>query len=229
MNLNKNKPVCVIPARKGSKRIKNKNIINFYGKPLISYSIKTAIKSSVFSRVVVSTDCKIIKKIAEKYGAEVPFYRSKKLSNNLVGIREVLRDSINKLKSNNIDYHCILYATCPMIDYKDIKNAWNILKRKSANGLVTISKYNNHPLRSLKLKNEYVQSKWIENKQKNSQDLETLYHDTGSFAFYKTKYILENKLNEKKIIGYELPKYKSVDLDNLDDLYLLKKIFKPKE
>ena len=54
--------ICIIPARKGSKRIKNKNIINFLGKPLISYSIKTAFSSKIFDNVIVSTDCKNIRK-----------------------------------------------------------------------------------------------------------------------------------------------------------------------
>ena len=70
--------ICVIPARSGSKRLKNKNIKSFNGKPIISYAIKIAKSSKLFSRIIVSTDCKKIKSIAEKYGAEVPFLRSKK-------------------------------------------------------------------------------------------------------------------------------------------------------
>ena len=73
------KPICIIAARNGSKRIKNKNIINFFGKPLISYSIQTALKSKLFEKVVVSTDSLKIAKIAEKYGAEAPFLRKKKI------------------------------------------------------------------------------------------------------------------------------------------------------
>ena len=75
----KKKCICIIPARKGSKRIKNKNIINFFGKPLIYYSIKAALKSKIFSKIIVSTDCKKIANISKKYGAEVPFLRNKKL------------------------------------------------------------------------------------------------------------------------------------------------------
>ena len=69
--------LCIIPARKGSKRIKNKNIVNFFGKPLIYYSIKNALNSKLFNDVIVSTDCVNIKKISEKYGASVPFLRPK--------------------------------------------------------------------------------------------------------------------------------------------------------
>ena len=73
-----NKPICIIAARAGSKRIKNKNVVNFFGKPLISYPIRVAIKSRLFEKVVVSTDSLKIAKIAKKYGAEVPFLRKKK-------------------------------------------------------------------------------------------------------------------------------------------------------
>ena len=84
--------ICVIPARSNSKRIKNKNIINFFGKPLIYYSIKAAKKSNLFKRIIVSTDSEKIANIAVKFGAEVPFLRSKKLSNDFVTTTDVIRD-----------------------------------------------------------------------------------------------------------------------------------------
>ena len=93
----KNKPICIIAAREGSKRIKNKNIINFFGKPLISYPIRVAIQSKLFEKVVVSTDSPKIAKIAKKYGAETPFLRKKKLSDDKTGLKEVIKDTIKNL------------------------------------------------------------------------------------------------------------------------------------
>ena len=81
------KNICIIPARKNSKRIKNKNIKNFCGKPLIYHSINLA-KSKLFDKIIVSTDSIKIKKIATKYGADVPFLRSKSLSNDFVGTKK---------------------------------------------------------------------------------------------------------------------------------------------
>ena len=95
--------ICIIPARGNSKRIRNKNIINFYGKPIIYYSILLAKKSKLFSRIVVSTDDNKIAKIAKKYGAEVPFIRSKKLSNDYVNSTDVVIDTIKKIFSEKID------------------------------------------------------------------------------------------------------------------------------
>ena len=91
------KPICIIPARKGSKRIKNKNIKLFAGKPLISYVIQIAKKSKLFSRLIVSTDSKKISNIAKINGAEVPFIRDKKLSNDYTPSIKVLLDCIEKI------------------------------------------------------------------------------------------------------------------------------------
>ena len=74
--------IAIIPARQGSKRIKGKNIKNFFGKPIISYVIKEVIKSKIFDYIIVSTDSHKIKKISEKYGAKVFFKRPKKISND---------------------------------------------------------------------------------------------------------------------------------------------------
>ena len=93
------KIICIIPARKGSKRIKNKNIINFFGKPLISYSIENALKSNIFEKVIVSTDSKKISNISKKYGADVPFLRPKSLSGNNIIVKDVLIHCLNNLKN----------------------------------------------------------------------------------------------------------------------------------
>jgi pseudaminic acid cytidylyltransferase len=223
------KPICIIPARGGSKRIKNKNIINFFGKPLIYYSIKAAKKSKIFSRIIVSTDSKKIMNIAIKYGAEVPFLRSKELSDDKTSSKDVLIDTINKINSKNVDYHCLMYPTAPLIKSEDIKSAFKKLLNKKADGLMTISKYMNHPLRSLILKNDYLKFKWKKYKKKNSQDLEELYHDCGNFYFFKTKKILMKKIfYPKKMIPYFLKLHHSVDIDNYDDLNLAKILFRNK-
>ena len=223
----KNSIICIIPARGGSKRIKNKNIINFYGKPLIYYSIKAAKKSNIFSRIIVSTDSKKIMKISRKFGAEVPFLRNKKLSDDKTSTMDVLIDTIKKINSTNINFHCLLYPTAPLIDYKDISSAFKKLQRENADALMTISKYLNHPLRSLIIKDRYLKFKWEKYQKANSQDLEELFHDCGNFYFFKTNKILNwKKFFPKKMIPYKLKIYNSVDIDNYDDLKLAKKLFK---
>ena len=123
--------ICLIPAREGSKRIKNKNIKKFFGKPIIYWSIKAAKKSKCFSRIIVSTDSKKISKIAKKYGAEVPFLRPKNLSGDYVQLKPVLQHAIKKLGgTKTINNVCCVIAHAPLIDPVDLRNGLKILIRK---------------------------------------------------------------------------------------------------
>ena len=131
--------LCIIPARSGSKRIKNKNIKNFFGKPLIYYSINLALKSKIFDQVIVSTDCKKIAKIAKRYGASVPFLRSKKNSDNKTPINKVLLEVIQKLQMKNKFTFCI-YPTAPMLGLDDLKKGYKKISNKF-DQIVAISKY----------------------------------------------------------------------------------------
>ena len=220
------KPICIIPARGGSKRIKNKNIINFLGKPLIYYSIKAARDAKIFSRIIVTTDSLKIKKIALKYGAEVPFIRENRLSNNLASAKDAFVDAILKINSQNIKFHCLLYPTAPLIKSSDLIKAYRKIKEEKSDGLMTIAKCLNHPLRSLVIKGKNLQFKWKRYQKKNSQDLPEFFFDCGNFYFFKTEKIIKSKsFYPKKIIPYVLKIYNAVDIDNYDDLELAKKLY----
>jgi CMP-N-acetylneuraminic acid synthetase len=122
--------ICIIPARGGSKRIKNKNIIDFFGKPLISYSINVAIQSKLFDKIIVSTDSPKISNISKKYGAEVPFLRSKKLSNDFTGTNDVLIDTVKRIAAYDAKYVFCIYPTAPLITVDDLKKAFYRIKKK---------------------------------------------------------------------------------------------------
>ena len=105
-----NNNLCIILARGGSKGLKNKNIKNFFGKPLIHYTIKPIIESGMFNKVIVSTDSEKIKRASLKSGAEVPFLRPAKLSNDNASYKDALRHSLDWVKSNYGVYENVLYA-----------------------------------------------------------------------------------------------------------------------
>jgi len=221
--------ICIIPARKNSKRIKNKNIIKFHGKPLISYAIRNAINSKIFSKVIVSTDSQKIANISKKYGAEVPFLRSKNLSNDETTVTKVLKEILPKFKDlKKNKYFCCLYPTSPLIKPKDLISAFNKIKKINADALMSITKFNNHPFRSLIIKKNNLRFLWKKNEKKQSQDLPELYHDAGAFYFYKINKFLKGTklLLPKKTLPYYLEKKNSVDIDDLEDLKLAEKLFK---
>ena len=173
--------ICIIPARSGSKRIKNKNIIKINGTPIIAQTIKIARQSKLFKRIIVSTDAPKIAKIAVKYGAEVPFLRSKDLSNDYAPITKVIIDTIHKIKSFKEKFHFCIYPTSILINQKDLKNAFLKIKRTKSDFICPIAKFESSPLRSFSIKNSFINFNWPKNQMKRSQDLKELYYDTGSF------------------------------------------------
>ena len=112
------KNLCVIPARRGSKRLKNKNKIDFFGKPMISYTIESAIKSKCFEKILVSTDDLEIRKIAESYNVNT-IKRKKGLAGDNISVSNVLIDIINNSKPKPEIITC-LFPTAPMRNYNDI-------------------------------------------------------------------------------------------------------------
>mgnify|MGYP005994045253 CR=1 FL=1 len=221
------KNICIIPARKNSKRIKNKNIKNFCGKPLIYYSINLAKKSKLFDRIIVTTDSPKIKKIAIKYGAEVPFLRSKILSNDFTSTKKVLKDVVDKINlKKEVNIFCI-YCTAPLIIVKDLKNALKSFKLSNSEALYAITKYSHSPLRSLKKLGNFIFPNSLKNMKKRSQDLQSLFHDSGTFYIFKSNYLKKKKnFFSKKTSGYLIPKYRAIDIDEIEDFKLAEYIKK---
>ena len=212
------KAICIIPARSGSKRIKNKNIKLFNGKPIISYAIKFAKSTGLFKKIVVSTDSYKISKIAKRYGAEVPFIRSKKLANDFAPTKDVVLDCIKRISSENTKYHFILYPTSVLLLKKDFNSSFNKIKKYNYDHLVAVTDYAYSPHRAFK---------FIGKKKVSFQDLPRLIHDTGSFYIWKTKALLKYKGRmPKKSTYYLLDRYRSVDINTEQDFKLASLLYK---
>jgi len=219
--------ICIIPARSGSKRLKHKNIKKFHGKPIISYAIKTAQSSGLFSKIIVSTDSKKISNIAKKYGAEVPFLRSKKLSGDFTSTAEVLIDCINKISSKKTVYHFCLYPTAALISKEDLIRAYKKIKKRKASMLIAITDFETSPYRALKLSNSKINFYFKKYAKYRTQDIPKLYRDSGSFYIFKTASLLKDKGKlDNKSSYYHLDRNKAVDIDNIKDFKLAEMLFK---
>jgi len=220
--------ICIIPARSGSKRIRNKNIKLFHGKPIISYAIQLAKSCGLFKRIVVSTDSYNISKIAKKYGAEVPFLRSKKLANDFAATSEVVVDCIKRISSQTTKYHFCLYPTTTLLFKKDLINSFKKMKQNDFDLLIPVLDYNISPYRALK----FVGKNRIEYRSKKfslsrCQDLPRLCHDSGSFYIYKTKNLLKFKNNlPKKTTYYFLDSWRAINIDTESDFKFAEFMFK---
>jgi pseudaminic acid CMP-transferase len=176
--------LAIIPARIGSKRIKNKNIKNFEGKPIIYYSILAAKLSGVFDKIIVSTDSLKIASISKKYGADVPFLRSKELSKDNIGIIEVISKVLKKLKikPNLSTKVCCIYPTAPMLNKNFLIKGCKKLTQ-NYDYVLSVQREDSRILRGF-----YINKKTIipiNKKTKNirSQNLKNLYLDAGTFCW----------------------------------------------
>ena len=216
------KPICIIPARGGSKRIPRKNILSFNGKPLIAWSIETAVKSQVFSKVLVSTDDTEIAEISQDYGAETPFVREAKLSDDFATTAQVLLDALTKIERTQ--YSCCLYPTAPMITTEDFQTAFERLKQEGADSIISTTEFDFHPLRAFEVhEGKRLVFKYPENALTRSQDLPELLHDAGAFYFFKTAaFIEQKKLVMNNTIGHKIERHRAVDIDTPEDFEFAK-------
>ena len=224
----KKKIICIITARKNSKGIKNKNLKKINNKELIFYPIKAAKKSKLIDEVVVTTDSKKIANISKNYGANVPFLRPRKFSTDSAKSFDAINHCLNFFfkKKKFYDYFVLLEPTSPFTSTKDIDKGINklIKNHKIADSLVTVTKVEqSHPnfLSRIKKNNLITPYQTKNFNFKRRQDLSRLYYFDGSLYISDVKtYLKKETFNHKKTLAMELPKYKSMEIDDLTDLKL---------
>lgn len=216
--------LAIIPARSGSKGVKDKNIKLLGGKPLMAYTIEAALKSRVFNEVMVSTDSSIYASIAKNYGAEVPFlrsrYNSQDSSESWDTVREVL--DMYKQQGKNFDTICLLQPTSPLRIYRDIQNAYQKFSSKSAKAVVSICEAD-HPLSWY---NRLPEDECLENFIRQTEDMqrqkEEKYYRINGAIYIVSSEIIKNNLNiyQKGSFAYVMERENSIDIDTeLDFLY----------
>ena len=223
--------IAIIPARGGSKRIPKKNIKNFLGKPIISYSIKAAISSKLFDKIVVSTDCNKIARVAKKFKAEVPFIRPARLSGDFIGVQEIIKHAIKHLEiseKKKIQSICCIYATAPLIQPNDLIKGYNLMKKGNWNSVIAASKFSYPILRSFKkLSSGKLKITFPKHYRSRSQDLSDFYHDAGQFCWAKTNVWKSRKnIISNNCTLIDLPNEFVQDIDTIEDWKKAENIFK---
>lgn len=212
--------IAIITARGGSKRIPKKNIKDFCGKPIISYSIEAALESGVFDEVMVSTDSEEIAQVAREYGANVPFFRSKETSDDFATTADVLLEVLGEYEKRHLsfDVGCCLYPTAPFITSQILKDAYNSLLNSTAKTLLPVVAFSFPPQRGVFIRENRLvlsQPKYLNVR---SQDIEKMYHDCGQFSMFKIPaFIFDKKLITDNTIAYIMKEENVQDIDNLSD------------
>ena len=225
----KNKKILgVITARSGSKGLKDKNIKELMNKPLIAYTIEAANKSGVFDRVIVSTDSEKYAQISKKWGADVPFLRSAENSTDTAGSWDVIKEVLDKLKSEyseEYDIVILLQPTSPLRTANNIKEGVDLFIQKDADSVVGVTE-TDHPMFWCNTINEDLSIKDFIKKEYNinRQQLPKSYTVNG--ALYIVKRNILNDLKNLNIYGeksyaYIMNRLNSIDIDGeLDFLYV---------
>lgn len=215
--------LCIIPARGGSKRIPRKNIRDFCGKPVIAYSIELALASGCFDKVIVSTDDHEIASIAKSYGAEIPFMRPEKLSDDYTGTNDVIKHAIQSYicQGESVSVVCCIYATAPFIDAEYLKQGYAKLIELDKSYSFSVTSFPFPVQRAVRInKNNEIEAIWPENIQTRSQDLEEAYHDAGQFYWGKAEAFISDKvIFSDESTPVVLPRHLVQDLDTLEDWY----------
>lgn len=228
-----NKVIAVIPARSGSKRIPKKNIVSFFDKPLIAWTIIAAVESNCFDRIVVSTDSLEIKSIAEQYGAEVPFLRDRYADDNSP-VSLVTIDCLERLGLYNHDHYdraVQLMPNCPLRRAEHIVSSLNNFEEKNVNFQISCFQFGwMNPWWAAKLDSTGCPEPIYPGAlQKRSQDLPALYCPTGAIWVAKIKALMKaGTYYGEGHIYCPMPWEAALDIDDLHDLKMAKCLFSEK-
>ena len=217
------KSICIITARKGSKRVPGKNIRPFLGRPIISYPITAALESGIFDEVMVSTDGEEIAEIARQYGANVPFMRSEATSNDFATTADVIHEVIDEYAKRGqvFDIVCCIYPCAVFATKERLLEASELMQDEETASVKTIVEFSSPPVRGYKLVDGDPVLIHPELSRARTQDMEKLYHDGGQFYFWRGKSF--NKGDYEGIKGRRnraliLPDETVQDVDNESDL-----------
>jgi CMP-N,N'-diacetyllegionaminic acid synthase len=213
------KNLAIIPARSGSKGLKDKNIRMLNGKPLLAYTIQAAQESNLFDEIMVSTDSKEYAEIAERYGAKVPFLRNYVLSNDTASSWDVVKDVIARYKDLGIEFDTIalLQPTSPLRTSKDILGGYEVMRTKDANFVVAVCEMDHSPLWSNILPDNASMEMFIppEVVQLPRQSLPTYYRINGALYIIKVDYLIRSTdLYANKSYASVMSKKNSLDIDD---------------
>lgn len=213
--------IAVIPARGGSKRIPRKNVKYFCGKPMIAWSIEAAKRSNLFDRIIVSTDDAEVAEVAKQWGAEVPFVRPGELSDDYVGITEVISHATQWVLNQNqpITAVCCILATAPLIQVNDIERGLELLNSGDWAYAIAVTDFAAPIFRAFREHPDGgLEMFFPEHFPTRSQDLPAALHDAGQFCWGRPNAWIEGKNGiDRHSIPVKIPRWRVQDIDNEDD------------
>lgn len=223
------KVLAIIPARGGSKRIPHKNIRNFHGQPMLTYSLKTAENSGLFDHIHVSTDDDQIAQVAKDAGHPVTFKRDVRLADDQTGVVAVLKNDLAAFEKRGDKYDAVvmILACAPLLLPSDLTGGMDLyLRRGEKYPVMTVCKFPVPPEWAFEMSDDGVLTPAdAEAILRNSQTFPERYFDAASFIIFPSSVLRSPEPCDLPYIGYELPPYRAVDIDVEDDWRMAELIY----
>lgn len=222
--------IAMIPARGGSKRIPRKNIRPFAGKPAIAHAIDAAKDAGIFDLILVSTDDTEIAKVAEQYGAAVPFMRPAKISDDHATTLDVIKHTLEWAESNGhkTEALCCIYPVNPFLEASDLKKGYETLLQEDAGYCFPVVEFPSPIQRALKIRDDgRLEMFNPELSQTRTQDLQPAFHDVGQFYWGRPEVFLEMvPIFSDQATPIRIPSWRAVDIDTEEDWQRAELIYK---
>ena len=221
--------ILIVPARSGSKRIKDKNIKIINNKPMLIHSLQIARETKLFDKIHLSTDSDKYIKIANSYGFKTDFKREKKLSNDNTPVLDAVRSDLKKFIKLGYKFKeiCVLSATSPLLNFKDLIETRKIFcKFHKKFPVVSAARYPAKIERGMKIKNGKLKFINKKNILKKTQTFSESYYPTGNIFYSSSEKLIKTKHYNFNYVPYMIETFRAIDIDDADDLKLTKKIYK---
>ncbi|MFQ2511090.1 cytidylyltransferase domain-containing protein [Aeromonas caviae] len=213
--------IAIIPARGGSKRLPNKNILPLMDKPLIVWTIEAALDSQLFDMVLVSTDSQDIADVSMSAGAMVPFLRPAELASDTATTNDVVNHMVKWVESEHdvIERVTLLQPTSPLRNADNIREAMELYDEKKASAVISVCELD-HPIQYCnRLPSNLSMEGFIPAAaNKRSQDLEPYYRLNGAIYIFERRLVGElSNIYTNGAFAYVMDKHSSVDIDDVVD------------
>ena len=229
------KILCTICARGGSKGVPGKNLRMIAGKPLLAHTIELAVGFDLFDAVVFSSDCTKLMQIASNYGADVFFQREKHLASDEAGKIPVIQDAHRrscKYFNSSFDIHFDLDCTSPLRNNSDITNAFKLFTDSNSDLTVSGTPSRKSPYFNIVERDENSWIKLVKQTERQvvaRQEAPQCFDLNASFYIWKQKALLEcDQLFLPRTTLYEMPAYRSIDIDDELDMFVVEQILEGK-
>lgn len=224
------KNIAIIPARSGSKGLKDKNIKEMNGKPLMAYTVEAAVDSGIFDTVHVSTDSEKYADIARKCGADVPFLRSDEKASDSASSWDVVKEVLNRYRELGKDYDnaVLLQPTSPLRDSTDIIKAFELFTERSAGAVISVCEVDHSPILSNVLPENLSLDGFISKKSSGPRQMyDSYYRLNGAIYIVNINYLYDDiNIYREGSYAYIMDKRKSVDIDDAFDFEIAEFIMK---